>query len=63
MENIAQEVVLYETMFRRASGALVFKMLSTIKFEFKNQDGSFSTRLFFKNVSDNVKDYQEINIL
>lgn len=55
MRNIAVEVMLYETMFKRASVALVFKMSSTIKPEFKNYDDSFTSRLSFKNILKKCK--------
>lgn len=57
MKNIALEVMLYETMFKRASG---FKILFTFKPEFKNYDEPFTSRLSFKNVSENVDGYQDI---
>lgn len=50
------EVMLYETMFKRASAALVLTMSSTIKLEFKNyDDDSFASRLSFKNISKKCK--------
>lgn len=46
MKNIGLEVMLFETITKRASAALVFKMSSAIKFEFKNyDDDSFAWRL------------------
>ena len=38
MKNIALEVMLYEIMFKRTSGALVFKIGFTIKPKFKKHD-------------------------
>lgn len=56
MKNIGMEVMLYETIFKRASAALVLKMSSTIKLEFKNyDDDSFASRLSFKNISKKCK--------
>ena len=55
-KNIGMEMMLYETIFKRASAALVLKMSSTIKLEFKNYDAdSFASRLSFKNISKKCK--------
>lgn len=53
IKNIALEVMLYETMFKRDLGAFMFKIVFTIKPKFKKHDDPFTSRLSSKNVSEN----------